>query len=193
VASGLDEQQLRRQMVEIDKLNEKLNDVLVLKGIECDILEDGSLDLDDDVLAELDIVVCSIHSKFNLPADQQTERVIRAMDNPYFHVLAHPTGRMLGQRGPHELDVQRVMEAAVERGCFLELNAQPERLDLSDTYCRLAKEMGLKLALSTDSHSTVNLNYVNYGIDQARRGWLEPDDVINTRSWDRLRQLLQRN
>jgi DNA polymerase (family X) len=192
VAKGLDEKRLRRQMGQIDKLNEELSGVRLLKGIECDILEDGSLDLDDEVLAELDVVVCSIHSKFNLPGDKQTERVIRAMDNPHFNILAHPTGRMMGQRGPHGLDVERAMEAALERGCFLELNAQPERLDLSDTYCKLAKDMSLKLALSTDAHSTTSLDYVRYGIDQARRGWLEADDVINTRKWGDLKKLLKR-
>jgi DNA polymerase (family 10) len=193
VARGLDEQRLRGQIQAIDKLNEKLNDLVLLKGIECDILEDGSLDLDDDVLAELDIVVCAIHSKFDLPIDQQTERVIRAMDNPHFNILAHPTGRMLGQRDAIELDMKRVMESALQRKCFLELNAQPDRLDLSDTYCRLAKGMGLKLAISTDSQAAVNLDFVRYGIDQARRGWLEPDDVINTRSWAALRKLLKRD
>jgi DNA polymerase (family 10) len=99
---------------------------------------------------------------------------------------------MIGQRGPHQLDVERAMEAALERGCFLELNSQPDRLDLRDTHCRLAKEMGLKLAISTDSHATTSLDYVRYGIDQARRGWLEPDDVINTRSWRDLKKLLKR-
>jgi DNA polymerase (family 10) len=193
VARGLDENRLRSQIREIDKLNEKLDGIRLLKGIEVDILEDGSLDLDDEVLAELDVVVCSIHSKFGLPANKQTERVIRAMDNPHFNILAHPTGRMIGQRSPHELDVERTMEAALERGCFLELNAQPERLDLNDTHCKLAKDMGLKLAISTDSHATTSLDYIRYGVDQARRGWLEPGDVINTRSWRDLRRLLKRN
>jgi DNA polymerase (family 10) len=193
VARGLDEKRLRRQIREIDKLNEELDGVRLLKGIEVDILEDGSLDLDDEVLGELDLVVCSIHSKFGLPADKQTERVVRAMDNPHFSILAHPTGRMIGQRGPHELDIERAMEAALERGCFLELNAQPDRLDLNDTHCKLAKKMGLKLAISTDAHTTTSLDYVRYGIDQARRGWLEPDDVINTRSWRDLKKLLKRS
>jgi DNA polymerase (family 10) len=193
IARGLDEKRLRRQMREIDQLNEKLSGIRLLKGIECDILEDGSLDLDDEVLAELDLVVCSIHSKFDLPAAKQTERVIRAMDNPHLNILGHPTGRMIGQRGPLELDVERIIEAALERGCFLEINAQPDRLDLNDRHCRLAKEMGLKLALATDAHSTTSLDYVRYGIDQARRGWLEPDDVINTRTWSKLKELLKRS
>jgi DNA polymerase (family 10) len=192
VTNGLDEKRLRQQIDQIDKLNDQLSGIRVLKGIECDILEDGSLDLDDDVLAELDVVVCSIHSKFDLPADKQTERVLRAMDNPNFNILAHPTGRMLGQRGSHGLDIEQAMEGALERGCFLEINAQPDRLDLSDVHCKMAKDMGLKLALSTDSHATESLDYAGYGIDQARRGWLEADDVINTRSWGELKKLLKR-
>ena len=192
VAKGLDEKRLRQQIEQIDELNEKLSGIRLLKGIECDILEDGSLDLDDDVLTELDVVVCSVHSKFDLPLDKQTERVIRAMDNPHFNILGHPTGRMIGQRGPLELDMERTIEAAKQRGCFLELNAQPERLDLNDMYCKLAKDMGLRLAISTDSHATASLDYIRYGIDQARRGWLEADEVINTRSWGELRMLLRR-
>jgi DNA polymerase (family 10) len=193
VAQGLDEKRLRQQMREIDQLNERLSGIRLLKGIECDILQDGSLDLDDDVLAELDVVVCSVHSKFDLSADKQTERVIRAMDNPHFHILAHPTGRMIGRRGPHRLDVERTIEAALQRGCFLELNSQADRLDLRDTHCKLAKEMGLKLALSTDSHSRTSLPTIRQGVDQARRGWLEADDVINTRKWGDLKRLLKRS
>ncbi len=192
VTNGLDEKRLRQQIDQVDKLNDQLSGIRLLKGIECDILEDGSLDLDDDVLAELDVVVCSIHSKFDLPADKQTERVLRAMDNPSFNILAHPTGRMLGQRGSHGLDIEQTMEGALERGCFLEINAQPDRLDLSDVHCKMAKDLGLKLALSTDSHATESLDYAGYGIDQARRGWLEADDVINTRSWGELKKLLKR-
>lgn len=193
VTKGLDEKRLRKQISQIRRLNEKLEGVRVLSGIECDILEDGSLDLADEVLAELDVVVCSIHSKFDLPAPKQTERVIRAMDNPHFNILAHPTGRMIGGRRPHELDVERAIEAAAERGCFLELNAQPERLDLDDVHCKLAKDRGVKLAISTDAHATVSLDFIRYGIDQARRGWLEADDVINTRRWRDLKKLLTRS
>lgn len=192
VASGLDEKRLRKQMEEIDRVNDKLAGVRLLKGSEVDILEDGSLDLADDVLAELDIVVCSLHSKFDLPEEKQTSRLLRAMDNPNFNVWAHPTGRMVGQRAPVDIDIEQVMQAAVERGCFLEVNSQPARLDLNDVYCKLAKEMGLRLAISTDAHATNSLNYIRYGIDQARRGWLEADDVINTRSWRDLKKLLKR-
>lgn len=193
VAHGLDGRRLRRQILEIDRLNDTSGTCRLLKGIECDILEDGSLDLEDDILAELDVVVCSIHSKFDLPDDKQTERVLRAMDNPRMNILAHPTGRMIGQRGPTALNVERILEGALQRGCFLELNAQPDRLDLSDTYCKLAKDMGVKMAISTDAHIAAGLDYIRYGIDQARRGWLEPNDVINTRSWGALKTLLKRS
>ncbi len=172
-----------------DKIEELVHTGSLQQLKDLDILvtcKRGSLDLDDEVLAELDVVVCSIHSKFDLPADKQTERVIRAMDHPHFSILAHPTGRMIGQRQLHQMDVERTMKAALERGCFLELNAQPERLDLSDSYCKLAKELGLKLAISTDSHAATSLDFIRHGIDQALRGWLEADDVINTRSWSDL-------
>lgn len=192
VAHGLDPQQMREQMAEIDRLNGKLQDITILKGTEVDILKDGSLDQPDDVLKELDIVVCSIHSSFSLDKDQQTERVIRAMDNPYFNILAHPTGRRLGERQPYEIDMERLMLAALERGCYMEINSQPDRLDLNDTHAHLAKNLGLKVAISSDSHRATDLNFLQYGIIQARRGWLEAGDVLNTRSWPELQQLLRR-
>jgi DNA polymerase (family 10) len=144
------------------------------------------------VLERLDIVVASIHSKFDLSPEKQTERIIRAMDNPHFHIFGHPTGRRIGEREPYQVDMERVMEAALERGCFLEINAHPSRLDLNDVYAKMAKEMGLKVAISTDAHRTVELGYIRYGVDQARRGWLEPDDVVNTRPWDEVKALLKR-
>ncbi len=193
VAQGLDAKRLREQIKQIDQLNEELTGIRLLKGIECDILEDGTLDLEDEVLADLDVVVCSVHSKFDLSAKKQTERVIRAMDNRHMNILAHPTGRMIGRREPHELDIERAIEAALERGCFLELNAQPDRLDLNDIHCKLARDRGLKLAVSTDSHTTTALENIRYGVAQARRGWLETSDVLNTRSWADLKKLLKRN
>ena len=193
MANGLDEKRLRRQITSIDKLNDELDDIRLLKGIEVDILEDGSLDLDDDVLAELDVVVGSIHSKFDLPGKKQTERVIRAMDNPSFNILGHPTGRLINRRPPYEVDVEHIMDAALERGCFLELNAQPERLDLKRVHCRLAREKGLRIAISTDAHTVGDLQFMACGVDEARRGWIEPDDVLNTRSWTDLKKLLKRD
>jgi DNA polymerase (family 10) len=192
VARGMDPKRLAKQIKEIDRLNEKLKGVVLLKGIELDILKDGSLDLPDNILKELDLTVCSVHYNRNLPREKMTERVIRAMDNPYFNIFAHPTGRLINERGPYELDLERIMEAAKERGCFMEINAHPDRLDLADRHCKMAKDMGLKLAISTDAHSIANLDFIRYGVDQARRGWLEPDDVINTKSLKDLKKLLKR-
>ena len=192
VTQGLDAGELAEQMDAIDALNEKLEGIRLLKAIEVDILEDGSLDLPDDVLEVLDLRICSVHSKFNLSRDEQTERILRAMDNPNFNILAHPTGRRIQERRPYEVDMERLLEGALERGCFLEVNAQPDRLDLDDVYCKMAKEMGLRLSISTDAHRPVELEYMRFGVGQARRGWLEPDDVLNTRSWNDLKELLKR-
>lgn len=192
MARGLDAKRLAEQIKEIDRLNGKIKDIVILKGIEVDILEDGSLDLADDILKELDLTVCSVHYHRKLSRKKMTERVIRAMDNPYFNILAHPTGRLINERNPYEIDLERIMEAAKERGCFLEVNAHPDRLDLTDRHCKMAKDMGLKLAVSTDAHSVADLDFIRYGLDQSRRGWLEADDVINTRSLRELRKILKR-
>ncbi|UCH29299.1 MAG: DNA polymerase/3'-5' exonuclease PolX [Myxococcales bacterium] len=192
VAHGMDEKRLRKQLAAIDRLNEELRGVRVLKGVEVDILESGKLDLSDSILEQLDLTVCAIHTGLGLSRERQTERIIRAMDNPHFTILAHPTGRLINQRAACDVDMERVMQAALERGCYLELNAQPDRLDLDDAHCRMAKDMGLKLAISTDAHTADNLSYMRFGVDQARRGWLEPEDVLNTRSWRKLQKLLVR-
>jgi len=192
MAKGLDAKRLKRQIEEIDRLNEKLEGIVLLKGIEVDILKDGSLDLPDEILKELDLTVCSVHYNRNLSQKKQTERIIRAMDNPHFNILAHPTGRLIDEREPYEVDLEKIMEAARDRGCFLEINAHPDRLDLSSRYCKLAKEIGLKVIISTDAHSLTDLDFMRFGVYQARRGWLETEDVINTRSWEQLRKMLQR-
>jgi DNA polymerase (family 10) len=192
IAHGLDAKRLARQIGQIDALNAELKGIRVLKSCEVDILEDGSLDLPDSILAQLDLTVCAVHSKFDLSRKQQTERIIRAMDNPNFNILAHPTGRLLGTRPAYEVDMERVMEAAKERGCILEVNAQPERLDLIDVHCRMAKDIGVKVAISTDAHSTRDLSLLRFGIAQARRGWLEPYNVVNTRPWREVAKLLKR-
>ncbi|EHJ47583.1 PHP domain protein [Solidesulfovibrio carbinoliphilus subsp. oakridgensis] len=192
VARGLTEERLLAQLDDIDAANDGLDGVTLLKGIECDILEDGSLDLPDAVLARLDIRVCSIHSHFGLSRDRQTERLLRAMDNPLVNILAHPTGRLIGKREPYDVDLDRVMEGARERGCFLEINAQPDRLDLDDVRARRAKELGLRLAISTDAHAAGQLGLLRFGVDQARRGWLEASDVVNTLGLAALRRLLRR-
>ena len=192
VARGLDAERTIRQVKAIERLNAGLRGILVLKAIELDILEDGRLDLPDDVLKELDVIVGSVHYRFNLPREKQTERIIRAMDNPYFQILSHPTGRLINERRPYELDLEKVMRAAKDRGVAIELNSHPDRLDLDDVHCQTAKEMGLKVAVSTDAHRVDDLLHMRFGIGQARRGWLEPADVLNTRSWKELRKLLKR-
>jgi DNA polymerase (family X) len=192
VAHGLDAKRLSAELDEIDRLNDKLDGFKLLKSCEVEILADGSLDLPDAVLKRLDVAVCAIHYRFDLGLNEQTERVLRAMDNRYFNILAHPTGRLLGERPGYGIDLERVIAAAKEHGCFLEINAHPSRLDLNDVNARAAKEAGVKLAISTDAHSTMGLNAMRFGVDQARRGWLEPDDVLNTRPWPELAPLFRR-
>ena len=192
MTGGLDADRVVQQIKEIDRLNEQLKEITLLKGIEVDILQDGSLDLPDEVLKRLDLTICAVHSNFGLSQDKQTERIIRAMDNPYFSILAHPTGRLIGEREPYDVDMERLIEAAVERGCYMEVNAHPSRLDLDDVYCKMAREKGLKVAISTDAHSANELGYLRFGVGQARRGWLEAEDVLNTKSWKELKKLLKR-
>lgn len=180
ITHGLTEKQILAQIKIIDKLNAKLQGIIILKSMEVDILENGELDMPNNILKELDFTVCSVHSKFNLSKHKQTKRVIRAMDNPYFTILGHPTGRLINRRVPYEIDMENIMQAAAERHRILELNAQPERMDLDDLHCKMAKELGIKLAISTDAHSTMQMNNMKFGIYQAQRGWIEAKDVINT-------------
>ncbi len=190
VAHGMDEKRIRTQLEEIDTLNEKLDGITILKSAEVDILEDGSLDMPQSMLKALDLAVCSVHTKFNLSREKQTKRILKAMENPHFSILAHPTGRLIGLREPYAIDMEAVMQKAKERGCILELNAQPDRLDLNDIHCKMAKEMGVRIAVSTDAHSLKDLELMRYGIWQARRGWLEKEDVVNTLSLSALQTLL---
>jgi DNA polymerase (family 10) len=192
VAHGLDPQRLLQQCDEIDGLNGEGLGITLLKGIEVDILEDGSLDLPDDVLGRLDLVVGAVHSRFDLSRARQTERILRAMDHPHFTLLAHPTGRLIEEREPYDVDMPRILRYARERGCFLELNAHPERLDLIDSHCRMAREAGVLVSINSDAHSTFDFANLRYGVGQARRGWLEKADVLNTRTLATLRPLLAR-
>jgi DNA polymerase (family 10) len=192
VTHGLDEKRLLQQIEEIDCLNQRLKGITVLKGIEVDILEDGSLDLPDPILAQLDLVIGAIHSKFHLSRAKQTTRILMAMDHPHFSMLAHPSGRLLEQREPYDVDMARIIHQASERGCYLELNAHPERLDLLDTHCRMAKEAGVLVSINSDAHTIADLANLKYGIGQARRGWLEKRDVLNTLPLQEVRRLLKK-
>ncbi|HYA21014.1 MAG TPA: DNA polymerase/3'-5' exonuclease PolX [Burkholderiales bacterium] len=187
---GLDPQRVARQIDEIDTLNTELTGITVLKGIEVDILEDGTLDLPDSVLKRLDVVIAAVHGKFELPRRKQTERILRALDNRCVDLLAHPTGRLIGAREPYDVDMLRIMRKARSRRVFLELNSQPERLDLDDTMCQMAREEGVLVSIDSDSHSTLDFANLRYGVGQARRGWLARDDVLNTRELPELKQLL---
>ncbi|MEJ2436069.1 MAG: PHP domain-containing protein [Pseudolabrys sp.] len=192
MSHGLDPGRVTRQLREIDKLNARFRNFTILKGIEVDILKDGSLDLPDSTLSKLDVVVASVHSFFDLSREAQTERVIRAMQNPHVNIIGHPTGRLIGEREPFAIDMDRVLAAAADLKCYLEINSQPDRLDLNDVHAHAAKTKGVKLSVSTDSHAVSSFQYVRYGVDQARRAWLTTDDVINTRSLGVLRKLLTR-
>jgi DNA polymerase (family 10) len=190
MAHGLDPTRLSRQIHEVDRLNAEFKNFTVLKGVEVDILKDGSLDLPDSILGRLDLVVAAVHSYFDLSQAEQTERVVRAMRNRHVSILAHPTGRLIGAREPYAIDMDRVIAAARDLGCHIEINAEPDRLDLNDVHAHAAKDLGVKVAISTDAHSV--FEYMRFGVDQARRGWLTADDVLNTRSLPELRRQLTR-
>jgi DNA polymerase (family 10) len=192
MAKGLDPKRLFEQLEEIDRLNGSSIGITLLKGIEVDILEDGSLDLPDEDLSRLDLVVGAVHSHFGLSRQKQTERILRAMDRPYFTILAHPSGRLIDERAPYDVDMPRVIRHARARGCFLEVNAHPVRLDLTDVDCQMAKEEGVIVSINSDAHSVLDFGNLRYGVGQARRGWLEKKDVLNARSLHALRPLLTR-
>lgn len=187
---GLNENDLVKQMDEIDKLNSELTGFTLLKGIEVDILNNGELDLSDNILARLDLVIGAVHSHFHLPQDKQTERILRAMDRPYFTILAHPTGRLLETREPYDVDMNRIIQHAKQRGCYLELNAQPIRLDMSALHCKMAKAEGVLVSINSDAHAMTDFDNLQSGLEQARRGWLEKEDILNTRSLPALRKLI---
>jgi DNA polymerase (family 10) len=192
ITKGVSVEDLWAQIRYIDKLNQRLTGVRVLKSSEVDILVDGALDYPDDLLRELDYTVCSIHSRFGLNREQQTERILRAMDNRYFNILGHATGRLLLKRPGYEVDMDRVVAHARTSGCFFEINSSPDRLDLSAEHARLAREAGVKIAVSTDAHSTGEFGVIRYGIDQARRAAFEPAWVLNCFSWPSLQPLFRR-
>ena len=194
ITNGLDEKRIQKQWTEIDRVNKKCQasgiKCRVLKGTECDILPDGRLDLPDAVLAKLDVVGVSVHSHVKLSRKAQTERIIRAIENPHVDILFHPTGRIVGKRPPYEVDMEAVFKAAKRTGTILEVNAT-ERLDLKDEYVRMAVSAGVKLAINSDAHTATGIGECEFGIAQARRGWAEKKDIVNTRPLEEMRKTLK--
>jgi len=191
---GLDEKRIKKQWLEIDRVNKKLGGKLkVLKGTECDILKDGSLDLPDEILSKLDVVGVSVHSHFNLSSEDQTSRIIRAIENPHVDILFHPTGRILGKRDAYEVHMTEIIKAAKKTGTVLEIDSYPDRLDLRDEHIRMAVQAGVRLAIDSDAHSPEHFAYLEYGIAQARRGWARREDIINSWPLSRMLQFLKRS
>jgi len=189
---GLDAARLSRQIDAIDRLNDELDGITILKSSEVEILKDGQLDLPDHILKRLDICVGAIHSHFALSSVDQTNRILRAMDSPYMSILAHPACRLIGEREPIRFSMDRVFQSASDCGCALEINGQPRRLDLDDVSCRRAPALGVKLVLASGAHSAEQLDDMRFAVDVARRGWLEAGDILNTLPWPDLKQQLKR-
>jgi DNA polymerase (family 10) len=180
VATGLDEKRMAAHIRKIREASAKGLGIRLLAGAEVDILKDGSLDYSDELLAQLDVVVCSIHSYFNLERAAMTDRMMAAIENPYTQIIGHPTGRLLLRRDPLDYDMEKILEACARHGVAMECNSYPDRLDLKDVYLRMCRDRGVKVVISTDSHNAGNLAFIRYGVTMARRGWLEKRDVINT-------------
>ena len=193
MANGLDEVRALAHAGEIRALNERLAGITVLAGIECDIRADGTMDLADECLRQLDLVIASVHSAFNLEEDQMTARVVRALQNPHVDILAHPTGRLILKREGYALNLDRVFQAAADAGVAVEINSQVDRLDLRDTHARRARELGVKIVIDSDAHSAAALGNLRWGTLTARRAWLEPGDVLNTLPIDEFRAAIRRH
>ena len=192
IARGVSEKDLRKQIRLIDEINGSLSGIRILKSAEVDILADGSLDYSSSLLSELDYTVCSIHSRFNLGKSAQTERIMRAMDSRYFNILGHATGRMLLRRAGYEIDIERIVEHARKNGCFFEINANPNRLDVSAQYARIVRDAGVMLAITTDAHSIREMEFIQYGVDQARRAGITRQSVLNCLSWTEFQRAIRR-
>lgn len=191
MTGGADEAKLERQMREIDNVQKEVPGIKILKGAEVNIMKDGTLDINNETLAKLDVVGAAVHSLFNMAEKDMTARIIRAMENPHVDILFHPTGRVLEKRDPYNVDMDAIIATAKRTGTILEIDAHPARLDLKDEYIRKAVNAGVKLVIDSDAHAIGELSYLEYGIGQARRGWATKDDVINTRSWQDLKKLLK--
>lgn len=192
VAGGINEKQLEKQSSEIDEVNKKIEGITILKGVEVDILKDGSLDFPDGVLKKLDIVGASIHSNFNLPKNDQTQRILKVIENPFVNILFHPTSRLIQKREPCEFDMDLIFEAAKQNNTALEIDASAGRLDLKDDHIKLAKSKRCKFVINSDAHSTEEFKFLRLGIGQARRGWLQKEDVINTNNLENFLELLKK-
>jgi DNA polymerase (family 10) len=190
IAGGLDEKEALQNIKKIKAANQKIKGIEILAGAEVDILSDGKLDYSDEILKQLDIVLAAIHSRFKMPKDEMTRRVVTALQNKNVNIFVHPSGRLINEREPYELDMEKVFQVAKKNNVAIEVNAHPKRLDLTDINCQRAKELGVKLVIATDAHSTEQLELMKYGVITARRGWLEPKDVINTMPLAKLRKLL---
>jgi DNA polymerase (family 10) len=193
MANGLDERRALEHAAHVRSLNQRLDGITLLAGIECDIRADGTMDLADDCLAQLDIVIASVHSAFNLDETRMTERILRAIANPYVDILGHPTGRLILKREGYQMRFEQIVAAAAAAGVALEINSQVDRLDLDDSRARLAKERGVKIVIDSDAHSPAALGWLRWGTVTARRAWLEPPDVLNTQPLDAFRASLRRN
>lgn len=186
VAGGLDEERILKQMAEIDELNKKYKGkITILKGAEVNINKDGTLDLSDEILVKLDFVGVAVHSHFNLPRKVQTERIIKALSNPYVHCLFHPTGRVINKRPPYEIDIEEIIDFAKKHNKILEIDAYPDRLDLKDEHIRKCVEKGVKMVIDTDAHSVLHLGFLDLGVAQARRGWCSRENILNTLSLEK--------
>jgi DNA polymerase (family 10) len=193
IAHGLSEERLKKQMEEVKRLNEQLKGIRIFTGTEVDIRADGSIDLPDKLLVNLDVVVAAIHSAMNQSEEQITRRLVGAIENPHIDIIAHPTCRLLGEREPVAVDMEAVFRAAVKYNKALEINAMPSRLDLKDIHIYRARELGVKLIMGTDSHSTAHLGFMRFGVGVARRGWCQPKDILNTRPTKEMLAFLRKN
>jgi DNA polymerase (family 10) len=180
VAGGMDEARVLRMIADVRACNKRLKGFRVLAGCEVDIRADGSLDFPDDILRRLDLVQVSIHSRFKMSREEMTARIVRAVQHPLVHILGHPTGRLIGERAPYEVDIEAVLQAAKAGGVAVEINASPSRLDLNDLHARRAKDLGIPITISTDAHTIPQLDYMRYGVAVARRAWIGTSDVLNT-------------
>jgi DNA polymerase (family 10) len=192
VAGGMDAERLVAMVAEVRALNRRLKGFRVLAGCEVDILGDGSLDFPDEILCQLDLVQVSVHSRFKMPREQMTARIVRAVRHPLVRILGHPTGRLIGERAAYEMDMEAVLSAARDAGTAVEINAAPSRLDLNDVHARRAKDLGVPITISTDAHTIPQLDFMRFGVGVARRAWLGPQDILNARPLDELLAWLKR-